>query len=1016
MPPKTQSFRALYPFDAAESDELGMQPGDVIEVTTVHAGEWGVGYSRRTQKTGSFPWSYVEPISLKTVQAPHTLEPSRFTVPTFCHHCQDFIWGGTGNQSFKCRDCNFICHKKCKFFAESNTSLDCPKTGTTIVSAGQLESIEKWSSEDVRLFLSVSKMQEYEKLLLDGKIDGRKLKALTAEQMQKMGIVDTSHVTMLKEILEELLNGNSEVVATDFGQRCSEAAKAQFNTIQQLDILPLPEASEDRVRTKLIVVKMHSLKIKSFLDPTWCDACKKLIWGLVRQGYQCIECGFNAHKMCFDVLPICQPSVIAIRRLQALPNGALNGYLFGQPLESQVSKAGGVPPILQLLTVPLETTGLLTQNFYSTPVTLAKSRALRTELLENATPNLAAHDPAVIGYVLKRYFMELPDSLISSAQYDRFIAAASLPTDKEQVSELDALVLALSSEAQATLGFLFAHFIKVAVRSDKNKMDLAALAQMWGYILLRPKEEEVAKSAINAATQVAVLGLMIGRCTIGGLPPKGVSAPPPLKPRSAKETKTMAAASASQSIYENAAAITGRRPSIAAPPRPNTAQASNPASQGYVNMTSPKAFDQFPWFAGAMERPQAEVVMQNLVDGSYLVRKSHTRLGFALTVKYREIRHVAILDEGGKFGFTSPASFASLPELISFFQKETLSQYNAELETTLAYPFKTAPTQASSSKPAEEEEEDGEDFPDEDIYMSNVTALRGGTIEPIYGVRKANVHEESIYSSHVKDLSRDLRAQELILTLFREQKQLSESLAGSLAESDREAATANYNLLSSRIVDATRTHQSILREVNKEKELEDSAHVQSELGPQPPLPTHTAPAPALPAPAAAAPPLPPSRDRAPSTTAAPPLPAARRDTVSVDGSKIRRETTAIQGANVPATEPSSIGFGFSPIPDPSKSLYYVGSIAREDAEAMLKPKPDGTYLVRHSANRPTDPFTLSLRYLASTRHIQIKFDGERFGLTEPLAFFSLDDLCEFYKGEELSATIATTLKKPIKLT
>ena len=38
-----------------------------------------------------------------------------------------------------------------------------------------------------------------------------------------------------------------------------------------------------------------------------------------------------------------------------------------------------------------------------------------------------------------------------------------------------------------------------------------------------------------------------------------------------------------------------------------------------------------------------------------------------------------------------------------------------------------------------------DDDMDEDIYMSNVSALRG-VVEPIYAVRQ-NVHEESIYST-----------------------------------------------------------------------------------------------------------------------------------------------------------------------------------------------------------------------------------------------------------------------------
>ena len=53
------------------------------------------------------------------------------------------------------------------------------------------------------------------------------------------------------------------------------------------------------------------------------------------------------------------------------------------------------------------------------------------------------------------------------------------------------------------------------------------------------------------------------------------------------------------------------------------------------------------------------------------------------------------------------------------------------------------------------------------------------------------------------------------------------------------------------------------------------------------------------------------------------------------------------------------------MPDPDKSLYYLGTIPREEAEKMLANKPDGTYLVRHSANRANDPFTMSMRYVLS---------------------------------------------------
>ena len=59
------------------------------------------------------------------------------------------------------------------------------------------------------------------------------------------------------------------------------------------------------------------------------------------------------------------------------------------------------------------------------------------------------------------------------------------------------------------------------------------------------------------------------------------------------------------------------------------------------------------------------------------------------------------------------------------------------------------------------------------------------------------------------------------------------------------------------------------------------------------------------------------------------------------------------------------------------------------AQALLKKQKDGTYLIRKS-NRTVDPYTLSVRHLNVTKHVQIKYDGTRFGLAAPLAFYSLE--------------------------
>lgn len=57
-----------------------------------------------------------------------------------------------------------------------------------------------------------------------------------------------------------------------------------------------------REMTSLAVVP-HSFALHSYTTPTICHYCKKLLKGLFRQGVQCKDCKFNAHKKCSERVP-----------------------------------------------------------------------------------------------------------------------------------------------------------------------------------------------------------------------------------------------------------------------------------------------------------------------------------------------------------------------------------------------------------------------------------------------------------------------------------------------------------------------------------------------------------------------------------------------------------------------------------------------------------------------------------------------------------------------------------------
>ncbi|KAG1678235.1 Ras guanyl-releasing protein 3 [Nymphon striatum] len=51
----------------------------------------------------------------------------------------------------------------------------------------------------------------------------------------------------------------------------------------------------------------HGFHETTYFKPTFCAHCTGLLWGIIKQGYKCRDCGINAHKHCKDLVVIeCQ--------------------------------------------------------------------------------------------------------------------------------------------------------------------------------------------------------------------------------------------------------------------------------------------------------------------------------------------------------------------------------------------------------------------------------------------------------------------------------------------------------------------------------------------------------------------------------------------------------------------------------------------------------------------------------------------------------------------------------------
>ncbi|XP_049336834.1 guanine nucleotide exchange factor VAV3 isoform X1 [Astyanax mexicanus] len=97
-----------------------------------------------------------------------------------------------------------------------------------------------------------------------------------------------------------------------------------------------------------------------------------------------------------------------------------------------------------------------------------------------------------------------------------------------------------------------------------------------------------------------------------------------------------------------------------------------------------------PWFAGRMQRLEAEAELVNRKNSTYLVRhRGHDSNEYAISIKFsNDVKHIKILIRDGYFQIAENRRFRSILELIEYYKHHSLKEGFRTLDTTLQFAYR----------------------------------------------------------------------------------------------------------------------------------------------------------------------------------------------------------------------------------------------------------------------------------------------------------------------------------------
>ncbi|PWN22306.1 RhoGAP-domain-containing protein [Microstroma glucosiphilum] len=265
------------------------------------------------------------------------------------------------------------------------------------------------------------------------------------------------------------------------------------------------------------IVREHVFVPFHVLRPTRCFACQKNMWG--QSEVRCASCGQVCHSKCLSSLPISctQPYLGRADELGSEPAGP---SMFGRSLVEQAAAEGrDIPLVVEKCIQAVERNGMDYEGIYRKSGGSSQLRVI-TQLFERGShfdldDVERFNDVSAVTSVLKNYFRELPEPLMTYELHEGFIkcieqfktsktnerpsssAGESGPlasgsagpengkVEDAKLQKMREMVGQLPRAHLETLKLLIGHLNQVARRSDENRMTARNLGVVFGPTLMK---------------------------------------------------------------------------------------------------------------------------------------------------------------------------------------------------------------------------------------------------------------------------------------------------------------------------------------------------------------------------------------------------------------------------------------------------------------------------------------------------------------------------------------------------